>query len=139
MRNKSTAAVLSRLKSVTNTDTDTGLSTALGISPQTLSSWKSRESTPYAICVDIAERLDVSLDWLLMGEGPATRVDGPSRVECDDSLQPMEAEVIALLRELPEEDQRTVRSLIEEKKRVRGLEKRLADLSMVLADIKRPA
>jgi hypothetical protein len=139
LRNKSTAAVLGRLKSITGTDTDAGLSTALGVSPQTLSSWKSRESTPYSICVDVAERLGVSLDWLLGGTGPMRRDGSPLQLSDDQVLNPWEERVITLLRSLSDEDQRNVRSVIAEKKRARELELRVEELSAALADIKRPA
>ncbi|MFB8830740.1 helix-turn-helix transcriptional regulator [Azotobacter sp. CWF10] len=76
MRKKSATAVLARLKVLTGCTTDTALASALGISPQTLSSWKSRDTIPYALCVEVADARGVSLDWLLVGEGPMTRGEG---------------------------------------------------------------
>lgn len=139
MSKKSTAAVIARLKILTKTDTDTGLAGALGISPQTLSSWKSRESTPYAICVDLAESRKVSLDWILMGEGSDTPIESPNQGSDLQEFTRAEAEMVELFRELSEADQRVLRTAVEEKIRLKGLERMVDDLHKALADIKRPA
>ncbi|MCI3908830.1 helix-turn-helix domain containing protein [Pseudomonas viridiflava] len=139
MSKKSTSAVLARLKILTQTDTDTNLSSALGISPQTLSSWKTRESTPYAICVEMAESTNVSLDWILLGEGcgPDEIARAKGSISVTDTAS--DADVLTAFRELSPEDQRIVRSFIQEKLRLHDLEKKLADLTSVLADINKPA
>ena len=62
------ASVLARLKLLTATESDAELSRALAISPQTLSSWKVRDSVPYSLCIDVARQYACSLDWLLLGE-----------------------------------------------------------------------
>ncbi|MDH1551982.1 helix-turn-helix domain-containing protein, partial [Pseudomonas juntendi] len=48
------AAVLTRLKLLTGAQSDADLSRALSVSPQTLSSWKVRDSIPYSLCIEIA-------------------------------------------------------------------------------------
>ena len=73
MHRKAIKAVLERLSVVLGAKTSQSLAEQLGVSPQTVSSWKGRESVPYAQCVEIAERYGVSLDWLLTGEGPMRR------------------------------------------------------------------
>ncbi|MBX6962563.1 hypothetical protein EX229_22820, partial [Providencia rettgeri] len=69
MSKKEIEIIIDRLKSVLNVTTDAALCRALDVSPQTLSSWKLRDSIPYAICVDISIKQNVSLDWLLLGRG----------------------------------------------------------------------
>ncbi|MET1080292.1 MAG: helix-turn-helix domain-containing protein [Pseudomonas sp.] len=141
MNNKSTAAVLARLKLVTECTSDTSLAEALGVSPQTLSSWKSRDSVPYSFCVDVASAKGVSLDWLIMGEGPQQRGETLEYPQGSEKLHttPREDALLALFRELPENQQREIQSAAEEKKRLRDIEQRLNELIAALADIKRPA
>lgn len=63
-------AVLDRLRLVVNVSNDTELHKALKIkSKSTVSSWRARNSIPYAICVQIAADNAVCLDWLLTGQG----------------------------------------------------------------------
>lgn len=136
MRNKKSQAVLARLKLITGTKTDASLSLALQISPQTLSSWKGRDSTPYSICVDIARTKGVSLDWLLLGEGPMLRqsTDGQTGDTSERTLQ--ETTVLTLWRLLNEEDRVVVQSVLEDKHRLRDLELKLAQMSAALAELK---
>lgn len=48
---------------------DVDLCKFLRISASTLSTWKARGTIPYEVCVEVARRNGVSLDWLLMGQG----------------------------------------------------------------------
>lgn len=131
-------AVLARLKIVTKAATDTALAKALGISPQTLSSWKIRDSIPYALCVSLARERGVSLDWLLTGEGPMLRGGSANASELAVN-NPQEEAILALFRELEETDRREIQSAAEEKKRIRDIEQRLEDLTEALAVAGRPA
>lgn len=126
------AAVLARMKLITQSSTDSGLSSALGVSPQTVSSWKSRDSIPYAICVELAEKHDISLDWLLVGEGPRFRAHAR---QVSNALFDPEGEslLIAQLRLLSPQDQQAVSTLIEEKQRLRDLERQLEAIAASLA------
>lgn len=132
MSSKGTAAVLARLKLITNSTSDTSLSSALGISPQTLSSWKGRESIPYAICVDIAELHGISLDWLLTGTGPQLRVNYLTSLAHSTDNSPWETELLNQLRSLSQTDQLAIRVAVQEKKRILELERQLEALTCVL-------
>lgn len=128
----SVASVLERLALVLGTKTGNQLAEALGVSPQTISSWKSRESVPYAQCVDVASEKGVSLDWLLTGEGPMRRGEvGPTAPANAES--PREQALLALWRELDEDAQREIQLAAEEKKRLKTLEQRLQELEAVVA------
>ena len=128
------AAVLARMKLVTQSATDSGLSAALGVSPQTVSSWKGRDSIPYAICVELANRHGMSLDWLLVGEGPRFRVH--SHQAMIPSADPdWETQVITELRLLSPQDQRAIALAIQEKQRLRELEQQFEAISSRLSQL----
>ncbi|MHC8315754.1 helix-turn-helix domain-containing protein [Pseudomonas sp. LB3P31] len=138
MRNKKSQAVLARLKLITGTKTDASLSLALQISPQTLSSWKGRDSTPYSICVDLARAKGISLDWLLLGEGPMLRQSSEDRVGDTSERTLQETTVLTLWRLLSEEDRVVVQSVLEDKHRLRDLELKLSEMSAALAELRHP-
>ncbi|QXH49752.1 helix-turn-helix domain containing protein [Pseudomonas fakonensis] len=121
MSTHSLTAVLARLKLMTSTQTDAELSRALSISPQTLSSWKVRNSIPYSLCVEMAQQHACSLDWLLLGEP-----DARSAAEGDDSW---EHGILAQLRGLPPGDRQAVCLFIHDKQRIQQLERQLGALT----------
>lgn len=125
------AAVLARMKLVTQSTTDSGLSSALGVSPQTVSSWKGRDSIPYAICVELAEKHGVCLDWLLVGEGPKFRAHAQHAVNARFDPE-WETQLIAQLRQLSPQDQAAITLAIQEKQRIRELELQLKEISSLL-------
>jgi hypothetical protein len=115
------ASVLSRLKLLTGSDTDVQLARALAVSPQTLSSWKARDSIPYSLCVDLARLHGCSLDWLLLGERDEHRA-----VASHDNWQ---SDMLDRLRELSHSDRQSVLLYIEDKQRIRQLELQLQALT----------
>ncbi|MCT9825203.1 helix-turn-helix domain containing protein [Pseudomonas sp. KHB2.9] len=138
MQKKSLDAVLERLMTVFAVDSDSELARKLDVNRQTLGSWRSRQSIPYALCVNVSEAEGVSLDWLLTGEGAMLRgVSVAPAVSLPTS--PQEDAILALFRSLEETDRREIQSAAEEKKRIRDIEQRLKDLTEALADTKRPA
>ncbi|WP_321851122.1 helix-turn-helix domain-containing protein [Pseudomonas paraveronii] len=138
MQKKSLDAVLDRLMTVFAVDSDSELARKLDVNRQTLGSWRSRQSIPYALCVNVSEAEGVSLDWLLTGEGAMLR--GMSVVPAvSPPISPQEDAILALFRSLEETDRREIQSAAEEKKRIRDIEQRLKDLTEALADTKRPA
>lgn len=138
MQKKSLDAVLERLMTVFAVDSDSELARKLDVNRQTLGSWRSRQSIPYALCVSVSEAEGVSLDWLLAGEGAMLR--GISAPDSETTVNnPQEEAILALFRALEEKDRREIQSAAEEKKRIRDIEQRLKDLTEALADTKRPA
>ena len=69
----SKADILDRIKLVAESSTDAGLARFLGISPATLSNWKSRGSIDYDLVFSKCEHVD--FDWLLTGRGDMMRQD----------------------------------------------------------------
>ncbi|MNM68723.1 Bacteriophage CI repressor helix-turn-helix domain protein [compost metagenome] len=136
MRSKKSQAVLARLKQITGTKTDASLSSALQISPQTLSSWKGRDSTPYSLCVEIAQARGISLDWLLLGEGPVLRQTVTDSSETDQASTTREDTILALWRLLDEADRCAIQNALEEKQRLRDMELRLSEMASILATLK---
>lgn len=138
MQKRSLDAVLERLMTVFAVDSDSELARKLDVNRQTLGSWRSRQSIPYALCVSVSEAEGVSLDWLLAGEGAMLR--GVSAPDAETTVNnPQEEAILALFRALEEKDRREIQSAAEEKKRIRDIEQRLKDLTEALADTKRPA
>ncbi|ADR59383.1 MULTISPECIES: helix-turn-helix domain-containing protein [Pseudomonas] len=114
------AEVLTRLKLLTGANTDAELSRALSVSPQTLSSWKVRESIPYSLCIDIAKKHACSLDWLLLGQAEHNPA-GP-----DDAG--WECEMLERLRTLSHSDRQAILLFIKDKQRIQQLEQQLSEL-----------
>jgi len=130
--------VLERLMTVFAVDSDSELARKLDVNRQTLGSWRSRQSIPYALCVNISEAEGVSLDWLLAGEGEMLR-GGSISPTSKPAANPQEDAILALFRSLEETDRREIQSAAEEKKRIRDIEQRLEDLTEALAVARRPA
>lgn len=128
------AAVLARMKLITQSATDSGLSAALGVSPQTVSSWKGRDSIPYAICVDLAEKHGVSLDWLLVGEGQKFRAHAQHATDLSTDAE-WETQLIAQLRLLHPQDLHAITLSIQEKQRLRALERQVEEIAGLLPQL----
>ena len=132
MGNKSAASVLDRLHQVFGVKNDNQLGDALQVNRSTLGNWRSRDSVPYTVCVDVALERGVSLDWLLTGEGPMRRAE-VGRAATANAESPREQALLALWRELDEDAQREIQLAAEEKKRLKTLEQRLQELEAVVA------
>lgn len=126
------AAVLRRMKLITATNTDSELSSALALSPQTLSSWKIRNSIPYSLCVNLAACHDVSLDWLILGEGPQQRACSNNAAVIDDGTENWESRLLNQLRALGPQDRQAIAKAVEEKQRFRQLERQVEEMSRQL-------
>jgi len=121
MSSHSLASVLARLKQLTGSATDVQLARALDVSPQTLSSWKVRDSIPYSLCVVAARKHRCTLDWLLLGE-PHKR----SPAQANDAW---ENDVLERLRGLSSADRQAILLHIEDKQRIQQLEQQLQALN----------
>lgn len=62
--------VLDRLKLALEAPTDKAFAERLGVSPSTVATWRRRDSTPYAECINVAVDAMINLHWLFTGEGP---------------------------------------------------------------------
>lgn len=143
MRKSNIEAVLQRLKEVLGAKSDSALAKALETTPQTLSSWKTRGSVPYAICVEISESHNVSLDWLIRGvtyrveetEGSVREVREKSG-DYETKLTPREKAVLALFNNLNPEQQKEVLRDAEEKQRITQMEAQMRELQEEMRNLK---
>jgi hypothetical protein len=136
LRSKKSQTVLARLKQITGTKSDASLSSALKVSPQTLSSWKGRDSTPYSLCVEIAQTHGISLDWLLLGEGPILRQStAGNALEQNQETVTRETTILAMWRLLNEEDRNAIQHALEEKRRLREMELKLSEMASILSTL----
>ncbi|EDD2459392.1 helix-turn-helix domain-containing protein [Salmonella enterica] len=133
MNKKAVDAVLLRLMSLFNVDSDSGLAKALDVNRQTLASWRKRNSVPYSICINLAEEKGISLDWLLTGKGE----EEVSKVEpATQSFSQADLKMLELLNQLDPEVRRDLMRGAEEKQRVIEMEKQLKELSATIERLK---
>lgn len=64
-----TEQILDRLAAVTAARNDSALARELGVSRQTLSSWRKRSTTPFELIASFAAKRGLSLDYILLGKG----------------------------------------------------------------------
>lgn len=63
--------VIERMKSSANLKNDSRVARALGVTPQAISNYKKRGSLPSDLVLKFAVIYNVSVDWLITGEGVA--------------------------------------------------------------------
>lgn len=132
MSNKKSIEILEKMKQVAQIRTDSDLSEALGVSPQTLSSWKGRDSIPYAICIDFAQARGVSLDWLFGSQSDTLL----SLNSCSAGLSGLtEQKMLQMFRVLNESDRSVIYNLAEEKQQLQALMWRVEELSVRLESV----
>ena len=125
MNNLSADSVLNRLQQALGAKSDSALSRALGVNRATLGNWRARDSVPYSICVNCSVDNDISLNWLLAGQGNMLfNLSGQS----NEALNADRMRLIGLFDALSEEQQQEAIQLIAEKKRLNDLEKAVKDL-----------
>ncbi|MFB4394504.1 MULTISPECIES: helix-turn-helix domain-containing protein [unclassified Pseudomonas] len=127
MNKVSIIGVLARLKVITNSRSDSELARALGISAQTLSSWKVRDSIPYSMLLELALNQGFSLDWLILGEGHRQRTAAPDTAT---PAAPWEADLLEQLRALAPTDIQAIRSYADDKLRLQQLQRQLDELKL---------
>ncbi|EAQ4908701.1 helix-turn-helix transcriptional regulator [Citrobacter freundii] len=133
MNKKSVDAVLLRLMSLFNVDSDSELARALNVNRQTLASWRKRDSVPYSICINIAEERGISLDWLLTGKGEEEVLNVEPATEI---FSQADLKMLELLNQLDPEVRRDLMRGAEEKQRVIEMEKQLKELSATIERLK---
>lgn len=133
MNKKAVDAVLLRLMSLFNVDSDSELARALNVNRQTLASWRKRDSVPYSICINIAEERGISLDWLLTGKGEKEIAKAEPATQ---SFSQADLKMLELLNQLDPEVRRDLMRGAEEKQRVIEMEKQLKELSATIERLK---
>ncbi|HAT1685150.1 TPA: bacteriophage CI repressor [Klebsiella oxytoca] len=134
MSTNNAEVVINRLKQVFSVTSDSALCSKLDVSPQTLSSWKARNKIPYANCVEVSERTDVSLDWLLTGRGNMY-VQRESSVETEVFQSPpvgmtmREQKWLELFRGLDPDVQKNILQHAEKEQRMYELERDMKELN----------
>lgn len=100
MSKKSANAVIDRMQDALRLSSDSQLCRELKISRSTLGTWRQRDSVPYALCVNIAEEKNISLDWLLTGEGSMlkTKTESNNRANFDEE----DIRLLNMIKRLPE-------------------------------------
>lgn len=144
MNTNSSEIIIARLKEVFSVTSDSSLCDKLSVSPQTLSSWKSRNKIPYANCVEISIQKNVSLDWLLTGRGEmylstnAKAVDNCSSCEClNDDVNMRARRWLDIFETLDEEGQKNILQDIEKEKQQTELRQQLKGLQDTIEELKR--
>jgi len=132
MRKISAAAVMNRLIPALGLKTDSDLAKLLDTAPSTISSWRKRDSVPFAICAKFAEEHGWSLDWLMFGEGSAQGHPATSHQVVAEN--PREEAVLTMFRSLPEAEQRDIQKAAEDKKRMQDMEQRLEEVTALLME-----
>ena len=112
--------VIVRLKQILNEKSDQKLGDYLGIPKSTISNWRHRDSVPYSICVQVAQEKNVSLDWLLTGEGTMLKGGGAN----DENMSPKRRKMFELLERL--DDDALDDAIYSTKKLVESVEERQA-------------
>ncbi len=134
MCKQSASQVIERIKTAVGVSTDSELCRLTNTNRQALSNWKTRDSVPYTLCVKIANDLNVSIDWLLTGDGEMLR--GVTNQACSSYLAPKEEALLTMFKELSEDDQREICRLAEDKKRLRDLESEILELKNSVETLK---
>jgi len=124
MNNLSADAVLDRLQKALDVKSDSALSRAMGVNRATLGNWRTRDSVPYSICVNVAVEKGISLNWLLMGQGEMFNGAGQST----ETLCLNHVKLIDLFDTLSTDQQKEALQLIAEKKRLNDLEEAVYEL-----------
>ena len=97
-------AQLERLKRALSVESDTAFSQILDISQGSVSGAKKRKQIPYAWFVQVAEKSNVSLDWLFFGTGAMRQGEAESHVnEALVAAQPIRLETCSRCQKLENE------------------------------------
>lgn len=135
---------MDRIALAIGAENDTDAAKILDVSRTTWGSWRVRDSVPYALCVSLAEDRGLSLDWLLTGEGHMHRVKAiyapiepaqPMALAEGKPVTHRQQAVLDLFEGLDEAARAELFGIAAEKKRIREIEKEIAELK--LRDVKK--
>jgi len=113
-----TLEVLNRLATALNAKNDAELARKLEVNTSTIATWKARNTIPYKLCVEIAKREKVSLDWLLTGEQSLANA----------TLTTRDCAIIDLFRALDDSQQQKIYAFIQDEKRIAEMREQLNQL-----------
>ncbi len=108
--------IMNRLKIASNTKSYNALADLLGLSSSGFANLKKRESIPYDKIIGLASSLNVSIDWMLTGEGEMQKTT-PATATPDLKT----AKMAELLEGLNEQQQREIFAAVEKEKRLNDL------------------
>jgi len=117
--------VMARLKQAIKVENDAQIAEELGLSSSGFANIKKRGSLPYERLERVCNSRNVSMDWLLTGEGLMWRGEPADR---------QMLALMGLVAALSPEQRREICTVAEEKKRLNELEKAVSDLR---AEVKR--
>ena len=132
-------AILDRIQQALGLASDGEIARSLGIQRSTVGGWRARDTRPYSLCVELATKHGLSLDWLLSGQGDPLRDARTEPTPTEPALSREEEAVLGLYRALDEDARREVCTVAEEKKRLRDVERQLQELRAEVAAGKRSA
>ncbi|ECD3767993.1 bacteriophage CI repressor [Salmonella enterica] len=142
MSTNNAEVVINRLKQIFSVTSDSALCSKLDVSPQTLSSWKARNKIPYANCVEVSGRTDISLDWLLTGRGnmhvqrePAVKTEVSQSSPVGMTIR--EQKWLELFRGLAPDVQKNILQHAEKEQRLYELEQKVQELQELKTSIER--
>lgn len=84
--------------------------------------------------ISLASHLGVSIDWLLTGQGPVRRNHPQENTVVVPRLSPAEDSLITLFRSVNDDDRLHIKNTILERKRLREMEQRIKDITLLLSN-----
>ena len=131
MSKLSVEMVIGRLKEMLSVSSDSALARAMNTTPQTISSWKMRDSIPYAMCVNLSEKHNVSLDWLLTGKEPNKSVNEPQELTRREKI------FLEMMNKLTEAEQQEILQDGQEMQRISQMEAELMNMKAEIHKLKK--
>jgi len=136
-----TKQILNRLMVVFNVSTDSALSTFINTPARTISTWRTRNTPPYDLCVSIAKEKNLNLNWLLMNEGEMRKTqltnalqETPPNYEVKPTSLNRRVQMMAKIMEaLPEKQQDKILSAAEDAERLVHLEQQITQITQRLS------
>lgn len=133
--NTETDKILERIRIVFCIQSDSDLAKTLNVAKTTISTWRQRDSTPYSLCVQIAKDKNISLDWLLTGDGEMLKGKQAEQewggIEERRGMYKAPLKIENMLEGLTERQKMLVLADIEEKKQLNEMKAMFAQLQGV--------
>lgn len=82
--------IVDRMKSSVGISSDSDLSRLLEITPQAISNFKKKNEIPSDLVIQFADKFELSLDWLISGEGSPKKKRGTELLHTKEDLAPLD-------------------------------------------------